>query len=128
MENFKILFVYGTLKSDCRGHYMLAQSKYLGRAFSAPDYELWGGFTYPALIHAKGSGTTVEGELYLVDKETVAALDIYEGVEYGLYKFEKIQLSCREIDDPAEQVEDIYSYFYYGNMKNFRKIEKWTCS
>jgi gamma-glutamylcyclotransferase (GGCT)/AIG2-like uncharacterized protein YtfP len=106
---------------------MLASSKFLCDAVTTNKYELFAGFTYPALIHAEGEGSQVEGELYLVDEETMKFLDIYEGVDSGLYKCEKIELASVSAGDYFTGRHEIYSYFYYGNMKNFRKIQKWTC-
>ncbi len=62
-----------------------------------------------------------------VDEETMKFLDIYEGVDSGLYKCEKIELASVSAGDYFTGRHEIYSYFYYGNMKNFRKIQKWTC-
>lgn len=128
MQNNKILFVYGTLKRNCRGNYMLQNASFLGSALTTTDYELYGGFTYPALIRAKNHGYSVDGELYEVDQETMNLLDIYEGVESGLYKCEKIKLLSVENDILPLNAVEIYSYIYYGNMRNFSKIQKWTCT
>ena len=127
-NNFKVLFVYGTLKNNCHSNNLLAKSKFLGKAFTTEDYELYACFTYPALIHAPKKGHSIEGEVYEVDLETMRILDVYEGVEYGLYNCEKIKILSTEMTENLCDSKNVYSYFYYGNMKNFRKIEKWTCT
>lgn len=71
------VFVYGSLLSGEPNHRLLAEARRIGPARTAPYFRLvdLGGF--PAMVH-DGAGHVV-GELYEVDRSTLAALDRLEG-------------------------------------------------
>jgi len=73
-----LLFVYGTL---CRGepnHRVLGKARFVGRARTAPVYELVDLGNFPALL--EGGETAVHGELYEVDESWVGHIDAFEDV------------------------------------------------
>lgn len=121
-----LLFVYGTLKRKQRANYLLQNEKYLGTAITKPDYEMYACFSHPAIIRAT-NGIKIHGEIYGVSKECKLKVDNYEGVDYGLYQPEVIEL---EIFNPEENFENIVlekvvSYIYYGNISWWQKIKHW---
>ncbi len=71
------VFVYGTLLRGERNHGRLERATYLGEVATAEGVELRDLGDYPGMVKA-GSGC-VQGELYLVDQETLADLDDLEG-------------------------------------------------
>ncbi len=71
------LFVYGTLKRGGRSHGRLADSQFLGVAWTKPLYRMYNCGSYPALVAAV-DGESVGGELYRVSLEVMADLDEFE--------------------------------------------------
>jgi gamma-glutamylcyclotransferase (GGCT)/AIG2-like uncharacterized protein YtfP len=71
------IFVYGSLKRGESNHRLLARARFLGRAHTAPFFELYDLGAFPAMV--AGGFTSVAGELYEVDEETLAAIDRLEG-------------------------------------------------
>lgn len=87
------VFVYGSLKRGFRHHDQMGGARFLRAARTAPRYTLVVAGDYPALVD---DGTTaVGGELFEVDDEHLAALDVFEDVP-ELYVRETIELDDGE--------------------------------
>ena len=71
------LFVYGSLLSGEEHHWRLVGATRLGSCRTAARYTLVDLGEYPALL--RRGNTSVCGEVYEVDAETLAALDAFEG-------------------------------------------------
>lgn len=94
MTPTNFVFVYGTLMQDQPNAHLLADAWFGGFARTKPDYTMLhlGGF--PAIIPApEGHGVGVYGEVYEVDRDTLARLDQLEGVPH-FYRRETITLEC----------------------------------
>lgn len=87
------LFVYGTLMQGMRNHVYLEKAKFLGPAQTGPEYELMYNGSIPA---AKAGKETVKGELYEVDDETLASLDVLEEVNEKLYDRREVQIDGKK--------------------------------
>jgi len=72
------LFVYGTLLSGEPSHDRLANAEPLGACRTAPMFDLIDLGPYPALV--AGGETSVSGELYLLKRSELLALDVFEEV------------------------------------------------
>lgn len=77
------VFVYGSLKMDHGNHPLLARgenTRFLGRDSVTGPYGMinMGGFP-GAYFNTEGTRNTIYGELYSVDAETFASLDMLEG-------------------------------------------------
>jgi gamma-glutamylcyclotransferase (GGCT)/AIG2-like uncharacterized protein YtfP len=83
------LFVYGTLQSGEGNHRLLRTSRLLGVRRTDARYTLVSLGAFPALL--EGGATSVVGELYEVDGDTLAAVDRLEGHPH-LYRRERVQL------------------------------------
>lgn len=120
-----ILFVYGTLKRNQPAHSMLEDSKYLGRATTAPQYALYDCGHFPAMVESK-EGCFIDGELYAISDKIRKKLDDYEGVKFGHYKLEMIKLH-KIVLESAESFPpfSIKSYLYCYDVKNLKKISSW---
>jgi gamma-glutamylcyclotransferase (GGCT)/AIG2-like uncharacterized protein YtfP len=98
------LFVYGSLLSGERHSARMAGSRLVGQARTAAWYTLVDFGEYPALL--EGGTTSVSGEVYEVDAETLAALDAFEG-HPDEYRRQPISLIGEESAEayvlPAEQ-------------------------
>lgn len=75
-----LVFVYGSLKQGFRNHHFLTGARLIAKtstepAFSMYQYGDFGGF--PGVVAA--GVTSVSGEVYEVDAETLAHLDRLEG-------------------------------------------------
>jgi gamma-glutamylcyclotransferase (GGCT)/AIG2-like uncharacterized protein YtfP len=80
MENAQpdfVIFVYGTLKRGGRSHERLADSAFLGDAWTKPLYRMYNCGSYPALVAAT-DGESIGGELYRVSSEVIGVLDKFE--------------------------------------------------
>jgi len=72
-----LLFTYGTLKRGGYFNYHLNSSKYIGEYVTPPKYTLIDLGQYPAVL-LKGK-TGIYGEVWEINEETLASLDIVEG-------------------------------------------------
>ena len=125
--NFEqILFVYGTLKKGYRANYLLETSNYLGVARTKPYFQLFSCFTYPALVRST-SGYQISGELYGVTDVQKKVIDDYEGVDYGLYQPESIELEEYELLENKNLLDGriVLSYIYYGNLTRWQQVSNW---
>ncbi|HEX4351864.1 MAG TPA: gamma-glutamylcyclotransferase family protein, partial [Polyangiales bacterium] len=73
-----LLFVYGTLRRDAANHHEMGDARFIGRARTAPRYELVDMGGYPAML--EGGRTSIVGELYEVDDALLRQLDAFEEV------------------------------------------------
>jgi gamma-glutamylcyclotransferase (GGCT)/AIG2-like uncharacterized protein YtfP len=71
------LFAYGTLLSGEGNHRVLGGSRLLGLRRTEPRYTLVSLGAFPALL--VGGETSVAGEVFEVDDDTLAAVDRLEG-------------------------------------------------
>lgn len=84
------VFVYGTLLAGEPNHRLLARARLVAEGRTPPEYELRDLGAFPGLV---GDGAhAVEGEVYEVDPETLAALDRLEG-HPGFYRRTPITLA-----------------------------------
>lgn len=71
------LAVYGSLRQGFHNHHLLAHCEYVGTFQTASRYTMVDLGRFPGLFH--GDGSTIVVEIYRVDKDTLATLDILEG-------------------------------------------------
>src|SRR5690606_18238349 len=90
-ERMHLVFVYGTLLRGQPNHPLIARSRCVEkRAWTTPSYRFVDLGPFPAML---ASGTTaVRGEVYAVDDETLAHLDMLEG-HPSFYERRPIQLA-----------------------------------
>jgi len=74
----RCLIVYGTLLEREPNHGMMKGARFVRRARTEPRFTLIDLGPFPALF--EGGATAVEGEVYEVTDEHLAALDRFEGV------------------------------------------------
>jgi gamma-glutamylcyclotransferase (GGCT)/AIG2-like uncharacterized protein YtfP len=73
------LFVYGTLRRGEPNHHELRNASFLGLARTARRYAVRHVAGFPALLPGTDE---VSGELYDVEADLVARLDVFEGETY----------------------------------------------
>jgi gamma-glutamylcyclotransferase (GGCT)/AIG2-like uncharacterized protein YtfP len=77
------LFVYGTLRRGCRAHEKIADCDFVGVAhLNGTLYDIDG--LHPALMLY--GNTSVAGEIFRCPADRLAGLDLYEGVDSGLFR------------------------------------------
>ncbi len=72
-----LVFVYGTLRKGEYNHHYLNTAEFLGHHESDAEYALYDLGPYPG---ASSGQRTVQGEVYLIDDDTLVALDKLEDV------------------------------------------------
>lgn len=71
------IFVYGTLRRGSYNHYLLEDSPFIGNGRTVNGFTMVNMGGFPGVI--SGGDTSIVGELYEVNKETLAQLDRLEG-------------------------------------------------
>lgn len=87
-----MLFVYGTLKSNCCRNSILSGAKFIADTVTFPSYRLYNVGSFPALVY-DDNGIAIIGELWEVDESLLKYLDIIEGVSSNMYARDNIKLS-----------------------------------
>jgi gamma-glutamylaminecyclotransferase len=101
-----LVFVYGTLKRGGSNHGFLRGQRFLGEAITGPGYRLFSLGEYPGMVYWEGDLGHVNGEVWAVDEECLAYLDVLEGVAEGLYRRERVTLL------PPFQAEMVVTFLY----------------
>ncbi len=92
MNDYDLVFIYGTLKQGGGRHHIIKEHRYLGTAYSTPDYKMIAPGPYPAVTQCR-PGTIVAGELWEIPVEVLdKQLDAVEGVADNLYVRSKITI------------------------------------
>lgn len=76
-DSLHTVFTYGTLKRGFPNHYFLRQARFAGQARTVEPYALYAD-EFP-LVYPGASVSTIRGEVYEVDDNTLARLDRLEG-------------------------------------------------
>ena len=101
-----LVFVYGTLKRGCSNHPFLAGQNFLGEAQTSPGFRLFDLEGFPGMVPHAEDREGVRGEVWAVDDDCLARLDVLEGIVEGLYRREAVPLR-----DPFAQRE-VEAYVY----------------
>jgi gamma-glutamylcyclotransferase (GGCT)/AIG2-like uncharacterized protein YtfP len=72
-----LVFVYGTLRKGEHNHHYLSTAQFLGLHESDAEYTLYDLGPYPGVSEGYRS---VQGEVYMIDDDTLAELDKLEDV------------------------------------------------
>ena len=95
------VFVYGTLLAGEPNSRLLARAQRLGDACTGEGFALFDLGAFPGMVRAREG--TVVGEVYEVDRETLAALDRLEG-HPDFYRRTAITLA------PPRDAEPVWTY------------------
>ncbi len=87
-----LLFVYGTLKRCGHNQHFMAGQSFQGAARTVAGYTLYDLGGYPGLVGSPDNAEGVSGEVWSVDDECLAGLDVLEGTSHGLYRRETVPL------------------------------------
>ncbi|GAA5117630.1 gamma-glutamylcyclotransferase [Luteolibacter yonseiensis] len=80
MSDPQLVFVYGTLRRGGSNHFRMAGAEFIASGtITGRMYRIdW----YPGLV-LDGAGDEIQGEVYSVGPEQLAALDVFEGLSAG---------------------------------------------
>ncbi|MBN1134677.1 MAG: gamma-glutamylcyclotransferase [Methanosarcinaceae archaeon] len=84
------VFVYGTLKIDCSDHGLLDKSKFICASRTEKKYTMLDLGMFPGVTR-EGEISSIYGEVYEVDRETLKCLDNFEGKWFSR---ELVSLDC----------------------------------
>ncbi len=111
------IFVYGTLKRGGDNHHWIERQQFIDVARSLPRYRIYDLGGYPGLVHAaEGQGLAVEGEVWEVDPEGLAKLDVLEDIDGGEYERVPIAL------EGAFAGRRVEGYVYLRNVEGRRDL------
>jgi gamma-glutamylcyclotransferase (GGCT)/AIG2-like uncharacterized protein YtfP len=97
-----LVFVYGTLKHGGSNHHFMAGASFAGNAQTPPGFTLYEIAGYPGMVREAADREGVLGEVWSVDDECLADLDVLEGVAEGLYSRERVPLGPPFEKGPVE--------------------------
>jgi gamma-glutamylcyclotransferase (GGCT)/AIG2-like uncharacterized protein YtfP len=100
------IFVYGTLKRGLSNHRYLIGQRFLGEARTTPDYRMANFGSYPGMYEVSDGGVSVRGEVWEVDENCRATLDVLEDVAHGMYALVPVTLLA-----PFD-TDDVSTYVY----------------
>ena len=108
-ENQKnLVFVYGTLKENCRNNNYLDDAKYIGTAETIEKYSMYKHkYYYPAVIESEQE-YCIKGELWLCSDWTLKCLDRLEGAPDLFYRKEIAVIQDAKV---------INAWIYFFNYK-----------
>jgi gamma-glutamylaminecyclotransferase len=116
MSNETLVFVYGTLKRGGSNHRCLAGQKFVGEGRTLPGFRLFDLGEYPGMVPHVDDRAGVSGEVWAVDADCLARLDVLEGIAEGLYRREFITLLPPFADRPIE------TYLYARTAEGLRDL------
>jgi gamma-glutamylaminecyclotransferase len=104
------IFVYGTLKQGFRNFHINRGTRVPGEFVTEVALPLYviGEFGIPGLGHEPGQGHPVVGQVFEVDADTLAAMDVLERVSDGNW-YRRLPLHVRPRDGGAPV--DVEAYF-----------------
>ena len=85
MRKLHHIFVYGSLKRGFINHSLLQDQQFVACGRTAPRYKLYKITSYPAMVETTEGGRSIEGEIWAVDSECLARLDLLEDTAHGMY-------------------------------------------
>jgi gamma-glutamylcyclotransferase (GGCT)/AIG2-like uncharacterized protein YtfP len=111
-----LVFVYGTLKRGGGNHHFLAGQAFVDEARTARGYTLYDLSGYPGMVRQDDDDTGVMGEVWSVDDECLARLDVLECTAEGLYRLEAVPLAS-----PVPE-RAVKTYIYLKDTKDRPRI------
>lgn len=113
-ENYTNIFVYGSLRKGMGLNAVLTTSKQLGTVRTLPKYTMYDLGAFPCID--KNGTTSITGDVYRVDDDTLTQLDMIEGVP-NLYYRDEIETEDIYVDNTGV----LYAYYWAGNDDVFAK-------
>lgn len=93
-----IIFVYGTLKRGLGNSRFLDRQEFIGEAETSPDYKLFDGGAFPAMVECPSTGVKVKGEIWRVDNNCKKSIDRLEGIPHMYRRIPVVLVSHPDLD------------------------------
>jgi gamma-glutamylaminecyclotransferase len=106
------VFVYGTLKTGFPNFHINTGTRVPGQFVTAQRFPLYliGPTQVPWLVNRPGDGERVVGEVFEVDADTLARMDVLEQVDEPLW-YAREPLLVRRLDDSTSPPMQVQVYF-----------------
>ena len=114
-ENYTNIFVYGSLRKGMGLNAVLTTSKLLGTIKTLPKYTMYDLGAFPCID--KNGTTSITGDVYRVNDDTLSQLDMIEGVP-NLYYRDEIETDVVYVDNKIgyNKIEgNLYAYYWASN-------------
>lgn len=113
------VFVYGTLRKGGSNHFRMAGAEFVtagtirGRMYRID----W----YPGLV-LDDSGDEIQGEVYAVDAELLAALDVFEGLSAGEIEGSEYRRSRATVVARDSRILEAWVWEWLGMVDESRRV------
>ncbi len=106
------IFVYGTLKTGFPNFHINTGSRVPGEFVTVQKFPLYliGPTQVPWLVNRPGDGECVVGEVFAVDADTLARMDVLEQIDEPLW-YAREPLLVQALDDPTTPPMQVQAYF-----------------
>jgi gamma-glutamylcyclotransferase (GGCT)/AIG2-like uncharacterized protein YtfP len=113
------VFVYGTLRRGGSNHFRMAGAGFVSAGTVAGRlYRIdW----YPGLV-LDDAGDEIHGEVYTVDAEQLAALDIFEGLSAGEIQGSEYRRVCATVMQRDSQPVTAWGWEWIGMAGESRRL------
>lgn len=109
------VFVYGTLKRGHSNHGLLEGYNFLGRAYIEGPYRMSSIGAFPGVTDGhEGEARRIYGEVFVVDEEGLASLDLLEG-HPDFYERKKVRTN-------VEDYGNVWCYFFNGLYRSDKDV------
>jgi len=118
-ESRHLVFVYGTLRRGGSNHFRMVGAEFvatgsiIGRMYRID----W----YPGLV-LDPSGYEIQGEIYQLDDELLAALDLFEGISAGEVQGSEYRRVVTEVVQHDSQVVSAFVWEWLGMVDESQRI------
>lgn len=108
------VFVYGSLKRGHSNHLLLEEYNFLGRAYIEGPWRMMGLGFFPGVTEGHDEDSRIYGEVYVVDEEGLASLDVLEGHPH-FYERKKVRTNESEFGN-------VWCYFLKSEHDDTREV------
>jgi gamma-glutamylaminecyclotransferase len=124
------VFVYGTLKRGLHNHVLLerARASFVGpaRTTRASFAMLLADAGYPYVVKTTTNARAIEGEVYVVDDDTLERLDALEEIATGMYSRESVEVTMTATSAAAAAETTVVEAFWYlaGSRDDLERLPR----
>ena len=117
------VFVYGTLKRGLHNHVLLerARASFVGaaRTTRASFAMLLADAGYPYVVKTTTNARAIDGEVYVVDDDTLERLDALEEIATGMYSRESVEVTMTGTPGtPAAETTALEAFWYLAGSRD----------
>ena len=117
------VFVYGTLKRGLHNHVLLerARASFVGAARTTrPSFAmLLADAGYPYVVKTTTDARAIDGEVYVVDDDTLERLDALEEIATGMYSRESVEVTMTGTPGtPAAETTALEAFWYLAGSRD----------